>query len=57
MAYPAFRARQFPIGSEAIESTVKNLIQARQVQAGIRWSAAGAQALANTAVSFRRVAS
>jgi hypothetical protein len=47
MDYPAFRARLFPIGSGAIESTVKNLVQARQVQAGMRWSAAGAQTLAS----------
>jgi hypothetical protein len=47
MDYPAFRARHFPIGSGAIESTAKNLIQARQVQAGMRWSTAGAQCLAS----------
>jgi hypothetical protein len=37
--YPAFRARLLPIGSGAIEGTVKNLIQARAVQAGMRWDA------------------
>jgi hypothetical protein len=47
MRYPTFRARQFPIGSGAIESCAKNLIQQRQTQAGMRWSAAGAQALAS----------
>jgi hypothetical protein len=47
MDYPAFRARLFPIGSGAIESTAKNLIQVRQVQAGMRWSADGAQAVAS----------
>lgn len=47
MDYPAFRARQFPIGSGAIESAAKNLIQARHVQAGMRWSAAGVQRLAS----------
>ena len=47
MNYPAFRARQFPIGSGAIESSAKNLIQARQVQAGMRWTTRGAQCLAS----------
>jgi hypothetical protein len=47
MHYPAFRARHIPIGSGAIESTAKNLIQQRQTQAGMRWSAAGAQAVAS----------
>jgi hypothetical protein len=47
MNYPAFRARQFPIGSGAIESCAKNLIQARQVQAGMRWTTRGAQCLAS----------
>jgi hypothetical protein len=47
MRYPTFRARQFPIGSGAIESTAKNLIQQRQTQAGMRWSERGAQAVAS----------
>jgi hypothetical protein len=47
MDYPAFRARQFPIGSGAIEGSAKNLIQARQTQAGMRWSVAGAQQVAS----------
>jgi hypothetical protein len=47
MRYPAFCARHFPIGSGAIESTAKNLIQQRQTQAGMRWSAAGAQRVAS----------
>ena len=47
MNYPAFRARRFPIGSGAIESCAKNLIQTRQVQAGMRWTTGGAQRLAN----------
>ena len=45
MRYPLFRARQFPIGSGAIESTAKNLIQLRQTQAGMRWGLPGAQAV------------
>lgn len=47
MDYPAFRARLFPIGSGAIESTVKNLRQQRQVLAGMRWTRGGAHAVAN----------
>jgi hypothetical protein len=47
MNYPAFHARRFPIGSGAVESTAKNLIQLRQVQAGMRWSEQGAQQLAS----------
>jgi hypothetical protein len=47
MRYPLFRARRFPIGSGAIESTAKNLIQLRQTQAGMRWSLPGAQAVAS----------
>ncbi len=47
MDYPAFVARQFPIGSGAIESTCKTLIEAREKQAGMRWSARGAQAVAS----------
>jgi hypothetical protein len=47
MRYPTFRARHFPIGSGAIESTAKNLIQQRQTQAGMRWSVPGAQAVAS----------
>ena len=43
--YPAFVARQWPIGSGAVESAGKNVIQARTKGAGMRWSGAGAQAV------------
>jgi hypothetical protein len=43
--YPAFVARQFPIGSGAVESAGKNVIQARTKGAGMRWSGHGAQAV------------
>jgi hypothetical protein len=46
MAYPTFRARRFPLGSGAIESTAKNLIQHRQTLAGMRWTRDGAQCVA-----------
>ena len=47
MDYPAFRAELLPIGSGAIESTAKNLIQQRQTQAGMRWTRGGAQRVAS----------
>jgi Uncharacterised protein family (UPF0236) len=47
MDYPAFSARQWPIGSGAVESSCKNLIQHRQTEAGMRWSHEGAQQVAN----------
>jgi hypothetical protein len=43
--YPAFVARQFPLGSGAVESAGKNVIQARTKGAGMHWSGAGAQAV------------
>jgi ribosomal protein L34E len=47
MDYPRFVARRLPIGSGAIESTCKTLIQAREKQAGMRWSHQGAQVVAS----------
>lgn len=47
MDYPRFVARQLPIGSGAIESACKTLIQAREKQAGMRWSRDGAQTVAS----------
>jgi hypothetical protein len=45
MEYPAYRARGLPIGSGAVESAAKHLVQARMKRAGMRWSEPGAQAL------------
>ena len=47
MDYPRFVARQLPIGSGVIESANKTLITAREKGAGMRWSRAGAQAVAS----------
>lgn len=47
MDYPGFRAQLFPLGSGAIESTVKNLMQHRQVLAGMRWTHEGAHWVVN----------
>lgn len=45
MDYPAFRARGLPIGSGAVESAARHLVQDRLKRAGMRWSAPGAQAV------------
>jgi len=44
--YPRFIARQLPIGSGAVESACKTLITQREKGPGMRWTAAGAQHLA-----------
>lgn len=55
MDYPAFRARLFPLGSGAIESTVKNVLQQRQVLAGMRWTREGAHWVVNLRALHRSV--
>jgi len=47
MDYPRFVARQLPIGSGAVESSCKCLVEARLKQAGMRWGAPGSQAIAS----------
>lgn len=47
MDSPRFVARQLPIGSGGVESACKTLIQAREKQAGMRWSRDGAQTVAS----------
>lgn len=42
--YPAFVARSLPIGSGAIESACKTVLETRAKGAGMRWSAPGLQA-------------
>src|SRR5437764_6827878 len=46
MDYPRFVAQQLPIGSGAVESLCKSLIEARLKQAGMRWTPAAAPAMA-----------
>jgi hypothetical protein len=47
MDYPRFVAQQLPIGSGAIESLCKSLIEEREKGAGMRWTGPGAQAVAS----------
>ncbi len=47
MAYPTFRQQGLPIGSGAVESEAKRLVQQRMKCPGARWSDAGAQAVLN----------
>ncbi len=47
MEYPRFRALGLPIGSGAVESAAKNLVQQRMKRPGARWSHDGAQAVLN----------
>jgi hypothetical protein len=45
MRYPEYRAAGYPIGSGAVESSAKHVIQHRLKRAGCRWSERGGQAL------------
>lgn len=45
MRYPQFRAQGLPVGSGAIESAARHLVQQRLKGPGMRWSVAGAQAI------------
>jgi hypothetical protein len=45
MAYPAFHRRGLPIGSGAVESAAKHVVQVRMKRSGMRWSDAGGEAL------------
>jgi hypothetical protein len=45
MRYPQFRARGFPVGSGAVESAARHLVQQRLKGPGMRWSETGAAAL------------
>jgi hypothetical protein len=45
MDYPAIRAQGLPIGSGAVESSAKHVVQQRLKRAGQRWSEPGARAM------------
>jgi hypothetical protein len=45
MRYPEYRAAGYPIGSGAVESSAKHVIQQRLKRSGCRWSERGGQAL------------
>jgi hypothetical protein len=47
MDYPKFRKMGLPIGSGAVESSAKHLVQQRMKRSGARWSEAGAQGVLN----------
>jgi hypothetical protein len=47
MDYPTYRKRGLPIGSGAVESSAKHLVQQRMKRPGARWSEGGAQAVLN----------
>lgn len=47
MDYPTFRRQGLPIGSGAVESEAKRLVQQRMKRPGARWSDVGAQAVLN----------
>lgn len=47
MDYPRFVAAHLPIGSGAVESSCKCVVEARAKQAGMRWSTAGVQHVAS----------
>lgn len=47
MDYPRFVALKLPIGSGAVESSCRTVIQEREKGAGMRWTEQGAQAVAS----------
>ena len=53
MDYPRFRAAHFPIGSGAVESSCKTLIEEREKGAGMRWLKHDAQAVATLRALWR----
>jgi hypothetical protein len=53
MHYPTFQANGLPIGSGAIESAAKHVVQLRLKRPGARWSVPGAQAVLNVRCKLR----
>jgi hypothetical protein len=53
MAYPTFRAQGCPIGSGAVESAARHVIQLRMKRPGMRWSDDGGRAIAALRATLR----
>ncbi len=53
MAYPTFRARGFPIGSGAVESAARHVIQQHTKLPGVRWGDDGGRAIATLRAHLR----
>jgi hypothetical protein len=47
MDYPRLRRQDLPLGSGAVESSAKHLVQQRMKRSGMRWSDLGARAILN----------
>jgi hypothetical protein len=45
MDYPSYRAQGLPLGSGAVESSAKSVVQLRMKRPGMRWSDRGARAI------------
>ncbi len=45
MQYSTYRDQGLPVGSGAVESAAKHLVQQRMKRAGMRWSGRGARAI------------
>jgi hypothetical protein len=53
MAYPAFKDHGLPIGSGAVESAARHVIQLRMKRPGMRWSDDGGRAIATLRATIR----
>lgn len=53
MDYPRFVALQLPIGSGAVESSCRTVIQEREKGAGMRWTEQGAQSVASLRAVYK----
>ncbi len=53
MDYPTFIGLKLPIGSGAVESSCRTVVQEREKGAGMRWTEQGAQAVASLRAVYR----
>lgn len=53
MAYPDFKAQGFPIGSGAVESAARHVIQLRMKRPGMRWADHGGRAISALRATIR----